>query len=33
MFYDFKIALPDGQFAKVSFDTGDYPIPRDPDAP
>ncbi|CAF4062685.1 unnamed protein product, partial [Rotaria sp. Silwood1] len=33
MFYDFKIVLPDGQFAKVSFDTGDYPIPRDPDAP
>ncbi|UJR23787.1 hypothetical protein I4U23_026764 [Adineta vaga] len=26
MFYDFKIGLPDGQYAKVSFHTGGYQI-------
>lgn len=30
MFYDFKVGLPGGQYAKVSFHTGGYPLPRTP---
>ncbi|CAF0973839.1 unnamed protein product [Adineta steineri] len=28
MFYDIKVALPDGQFAKVHFHSGGHPMPR-----
>ncbi|CAF0745283.1 unnamed protein product [Adineta steineri] len=28
MFYDIKVALPDNQYAKVSFHSGGHPMPR-----